>query len=193
MNRPEPAPCPVPSLQVLALTPEAFAPYGMVLQAFAPPGTPGATPPEGARAINGGTTWRLDVLADLDLNRDGGTPGLAVYSASARRFPLALDELECHQLGSQSFLPLTGARFVVVVAAAGAAPGATDLKAFVSNGQQGVVLHPGTWHHALLAIEAGSFAVIERHPSSRQSTVDCDLTRLNSPLWLAPPDQRKAG
>lgn len=30
---------------------------------------------------------------------------------------------------------------------------ASDLKAFINDGQQGVVLHPGTWHHGLVAVE----------------------------------------
>ncbi|UUZ72550.1 ureidoglycolate lyase [Polaromonas sp. P1(28)-8] len=81
-----------------------------MVEPFAPPGSPDALPPQGARAINSGTTWRLDVVHDLGLNHEGGTPGLAVYSASARQFPIRLEVLERHQLGSQSFLPLTGAR-----------------------------------------------------------------------------------
>lgn len=180
-------PVPAQTLRPRPLTTEAFAAFGTVVQAFAPPGTPGASPPPGARAINEGTTWRLDLLHDLHLQREGGTPGLAVYSAAARRFPLLLEGLERHLMGSQSFLPLTGARFVVIVAAAGPAPGVEDLKSFVTTGQQGVVLHPGTWHHALLAVDAGSFAVIERHHSSNDGAADCELAALNVPVWLVLP------
>ena len=161
------------------LTPQAFAAYGTVVAPFAY-----NKPPAGARAINGGTTWRLDLLADLDLHQGGGTPGLAIYSAAARTFPLALDAMERHTQGSQSFLPLGNARFVVVVAAAGAAPGAHDLKAFITDGQQGVVLHPGTWHHGLVAVEAGSFAVVERH-GAPGAAVDCDEVALAPGVWLA--------
>jgi ureidoglycolate lyase len=161
------------------LTPQAFAAYGTVVAPFAHD-----QPPAGARAINGGTTWRLDLLADLDLHQHGGTPGLAIYSAAARTFPLALQAMERHTQGSQSFLPLGTARFVVVVAAAGAAPGAHDLKAFITDGQQGVVLHPGTWHHGLVAVEAGSFAVVERH-GAPGAAVDCDEVALAPGVWLA--------
>ncbi|HSV53154.1 MAG TPA: ureidoglycolate lyase [Burkholderiaceae bacterium] len=192
-------PNPAPTLQSCPLTAEAFAPFGSVVEGFAPPGTPGAAPPPGARAINDGTTWRLDLTHDLDLQREGGTPGLAIYSAAARQFPFMLEVLERHELGSQGFLPLTGARFVVVVAAAGTAPGIEDLKAFHTTGQQGVVLHPGTWHHALLAVEAGSFAVIERHlaPNGHATDhatdhtmarpVDCGLATLSAPVRLEAP------
>ncbi len=161
------------------LTPQAFAAYGTVVAPFAHD-----QPPAGARAINGGTTWRLDLLADLDLHQHGGTPGLAIYSATARTFPLALEAMERHTQGSQSFLPLGTARFVVLVAAAGVAPGAHDLKAFITDGQQGVVLHPGTWHHGLVAVEAGSFAVVERH-GAPGTAVDCDEVALAPEVWLA--------
>ncbi|WP_338138203.1 ureidoglycolate lyase [Comamonas aquatica] len=33
------------------------------------------------------------------------------------------------------------------------------------------MLAPGTWHHALLAVEGGDFVVIER----RAAQVDCDI------------------
>lgn len=168
------------------LTAGTFAPFGTVVQPLAPPVTPGASAPAGARAINDGTAWRLDLLADLDLQREGGTPGLAVYSAATRTLPMRLHTLECHRLGSQGFLPLTGARFVVVVARAGSAPAVQDLQAFVSDGQQGIVLHAGTWHHALLALEAGSFAVVERHAQAAQA-VDCALCTLSAPVELLPP------
>ena len=172
------------TLQAIALTPEAFAPYGTVVSAFPSPDTPGASAPPGAFPINEGTTWRLDVLRDLDLQRAGGSPGLAVYSASARRFPMALTVMERHQLGSQGFFPLTGARFVLVVAAAGPGPEGPRLRAFVTTGQQGVVLHPGTWHHALIAVESGSFAVMERFAAADGTPPDCDLAKLGTPVWL---------
>ena len=174
---PQKAPMPA-FLHPEPMTPQAFAAYGTVVAPF-----PHDQPPAGARAINGGTTWRLDLLADLDLHQGGGTPGLAVYSAAARTFPLALEEMERHTQGSQSFLPLGIARFVVVVAPAGAAPNASDLKAFITNGQQGVVLHPGTWHHGLVAVDAGSFAVVERH-GAPGAAVDCDVVRMGPGIWL---------
>lgn len=168
------------TLHAAPLTRAAFAAYGTVIEPFADP----RQPPAGARAINDGTTWRLDLLADLNLTQQAGTPGLALYSAAARAFPLLLKEMERHALGSQSFLPLSGARFVVIVAPAGAPPQADALRAFITNGRQGVVLHAGTWHHGLVAVEAGSFAVIERHAPAAYP-VDCDLVALSPPVWLA--------
>ncbi|MFM9922395.1 ureidoglycolate lyase [Variovorax sp. H27-G14] len=155
------------------LTPEAFAPFGTVI----------AVPAGEGRAINGGNAQRFDLLGDLQLGADGGRPALALFRAQARRFPHTFTEMERHALGSQTFVPLGERRFVIVVARAGQAPvSAGELSAFVTDGHQGVVLAPGTWHHALLAVDAGDFVVIERAAQA----VDCDVCQLQAPAVVAP-------
>ncbi|MGJ7504394.1 ureidoglycolate lyase [Variovorax sp. ZT5P49] len=147
------------------LTSQAFAPYGTVIEA----------PTGEGRPINGGNAQRFDLLDDLQLDAEGGRPMLALFRAQARRFPHEVSEMERHALGSQTFVPLGDRRFVIVVARAGDAPtSAQQLAAFVTDGRQGVVLAPGTWHHALLAVDAGDFVVIERAGSG----VDCDVCLL---------------
>lgn len=89
------------------LIPQAFAAYGAVVAPFAH-----GQPPASARAINGGTTWQLDLLADL--YQGGPPPDLAVYSTAARTLPLALEEMDRYIQGSQRLLPLGPARFEVV-------------------------------------------------------------------------------
>lgn len=166
---PPPPPRPM-RLDARPLTPEAFAPYGTVLGADAASSGRG-------RPINAGTTERFDLIDNLRLGgaADGGRPALALFRAQARRFPHAVTEMERHTLGSQTFVPLGEKRFVIVVAPAGAAPVAADtLAAFVTDGRQGVTLAPGTWHHALLAVDAGDFVVVERIGA----TVDCDICDL---------------
>lgn len=154
------------------LTPQAFAPYGTVV----------AVPATGpGRPINGGNAMRFDLLDDLQLGAEGGRPVLALFRAQARRFPHAFTEMERHALGSQTFVPLGERRFVIVVARAGAAPvSCSELAAFVTDGHQGVVLAPGTWHHALLAVDAGDFVVVERAGGE----VDCDICHLAVPAVI---------
>jgi ureidoglycolate lyase len=154
---------------------------------FAPFGTVIAVDGLAGRPINGGTTMRFDVLQDLQLTLDGGRPLLAVYRATARRFPFLLGEFERHLRGSQAFVPLAGARFVLVVAPADAPLSAGALRAFAVEGTQGVVLAPGTWHHALLARDAGDFVVLERGAPQGES-VDCEVQRLEGPVELALAD-----
>ena len=150
------------------LTSTAFAPFGTVIEA----------PASGGRLINIGNARRFDLLGDLQLSADGGRPMLALFRAQARSFPHEVTEMERHALGSQAFVPLGERRFVIVVARAGDAPeSAGDLAAFITDGHQGVVLAPGTWHHALLAVDAGDFVVIERAADA----VDCDVCWLREP------------
>ncbi|MDD0840223.1 ureidoglycolate lyase [Curvibacter sp. HBC61] len=166
------------TLPLRPLSAEHFAPFGTVLEGF------GDTPPPGARPINQGSCWRLDLALPLSLHHADGQAGLAIYQAQARSLPITVHELERHKLGSQSFMPLEGQRFIVVVARANALPGPDDVQAFVTNGQQGVVLHPGTWHHALLALQDGAFVVLERH-TPPGAPVDCELSGLAAPLQIA--------
>jgi ureidoglycolate lyase len=156
------------TLTVQRLTPATFAPFGTVVQA----------PPEGGRPINGGSSQRFDLLDDMALSAQGGRPMLALFRAQARQFPHAVNELECHRLGSQSFVPLGRRRFVLVVAPAAPQPDLAAIAAFVTDGEQGVVLAPGTWHHALLAVDAGDFVVVER----AADVVDCDVVRWDTPV-----------
>ncbi|MGA0571709.1 ureidoglycolate lyase [Variovorax sp. VNK109] len=176
VNSPQPAAPAVPVLPVLPLDAQAFAPYGRVIE------VPAATT---GRPINNGTSQRFDLVGDMQLEAQGGKPMLAIFRAQARRFPHTVTEMERHRHGSQSFIPLGERRFIVVVARAGDAPGAGELAAFLSNGHQGVMLAPGTWHHALLAVDAGDFAVIERAGSAAE--VDCDVCNLATSVAVLPP------
>ena len=158
------------------LTAGAFAPFGTVISVDGLSGRP----------INAGTTMRFDLIADLQLTSAGGTPLLAIYRASARAFPLPLAEFERHARGSQVFIPMSGTRFVVVVAEGDAAPTPEGLHAFAVEGTHGVVLAPGTWHHGLIARDAGDFVVLERGAPEGEP-VDCDVVRFGAPVELALP------
>lgn len=156
------------------LTAATFAPFGSVIE--------GAT--AAGAAINGGTSLRHEAVADLDLVREGGRAALAIYLAQARVFPFEAVALERHRLSDQVFLPLGGARrCVLLVARAGDTPSDAQCRAFVSDGRQGVRIAAGSWHHGLLSLEAGPWAVLER----RAAVVDCDTVQLQQPLLIQLP------
>lgn len=158
------------------LTAEGFVRYGRVIDAAA----------AGARPVNGGTSLRHEALPDLDLQREGGRAVLAVYDARARGWPFEAWVLERHRLSEQVFLPIGGARrCVLLVAPAGAPPQPDDCEAFVTDGHQGVSLAAGTWHHGLLALDDGPWAVLERR--ARDGAVDCDEHALATALRLQLP------
>lgn len=128
------------------LTPEAFAPYGEVLEV----GTD-------YRLINAGLCQRHHDLAKLDFGDARG--GISIFSAEPRSLPYSFDLIERHPEGSQAFLPMTQYPFLVIVADH---PEATPL-AFLTNGAQGINLARGTWHGVLTPLHApGLFAVVDR-------------------------------
>ncbi|MCY7319238.1 MAG: ureidoglycolate lyase [Ramlibacter sp.] len=157
-------------LQARPVSAEAFAPYGWLVAA-----TPGS-----GRPINDGTSLRLDDVGELALTAQGGAPCIAVFRARARAIAGPWQALEVHRLGTQTFVPLAGARCVLLVALGDAEPDPASLAAFVLPGDQGVTLRAGTWHHGLLALDDGDWVVIER----RGAAVDCDVARLPEPVGL---------
>ncbi len=132
------------------LTAEAFAPFGDVLEAAGQPD----------RIINQGLCGRHHDLAALEF--DGGRAGISLFDARPRSLPYRLDMVERHPEGSQAFLPMAMAPFLVVVAADGdGAP--TQPLAFLTSPGQGVNYARGVWHGVLTPlIEPGLFAVVDR-------------------------------
>jgi len=135
------------------LTREAFAPFGDVIQV------------EGSfhYTINSGYAERYHDLATVDVLEQGGRALISIFRATPRALPLRIEIMERHPLSSQAFVPLTGIPFLVVVAAPGNAPTAGSLRAFITDGRQGVNYRRGVWHHALLALESPcDFLVVDR-------------------------------
>lgn len=134
------------------LTKETFRTFGDVLE------TDGFDP----ELINFGNTQKFGALAEITTT-DSGSVQLSVYRSSAIDLPFRIQLMECHPLGSQAFYPLHHRPFPVVVAQAGRAPGAADIRVFLSNGRQGVNLHTGVWHHYQLTLgEESDYLVLDR-------------------------------
>ena len=163
----------MPSARTLTAQPitrDAFAPYGWLIDAGGQSG----------RAINEGSSQRIDDLSELALDAAGGAPCLALFRAEARDPAGPWQQMERHRLGTQSFIPLNGVRCVVLVAGGDEQPDPATLAAFMVGGHQGITLRAGTWHHALLALDGGDFVVLER----RAAQVDCELARLDEPVRI---------
>ena len=132
------------------LTAEAFAPFGDVLDTSGAPD----------RIINQGLCGRFHDRAALDFA--DGRAGISLFRAEPRTLPLVLDMVERHPDGSQAFLPMSEAPFLVVVAPdEGGTPGRP--RAFLTQAGQGVNYHRGVWHGVLCPLSApGLFAVVDR-------------------------------
>ncbi|MGA1206181.1 MAG: ureidoglycolate lyase [Litorivicinaceae bacterium] len=135
-------------IQPEPLTPEAFAPFGDVLQV------------EGATAfeINDGFTTRVHDLCSLQFRGTNAHPIVSFFLGRPR--PLTIRMVECHPYGSQAFMPLDPHPWLVVVATS---PRADRVRAFWARGDQGVNYHAGVWHHPLLVTQPQRFLVIDRH------------------------------
>lgn len=134
------------------LTSEAFKPFGDVLE------TNGAIP----ELINRGHTQKFADLAGITL-ANGGRAQLSIYRSSTIELPFRIRTMERHPLGSQTFYPLHRRPFPVVVALPGSVPDPDTIRVFLSNGRQGVNIHPGVWHHYQLTLaETSEYLVIDR-------------------------------
>lgn len=140
-------------LNIEPLTKRAFAPFGDVIE----------TDDSDHFMINNGSTQRFHQLADVQVSSPQDKAIISIFRAEALPMPLIVGMLERHPLGSQAFMPLLGNPFLVVVAPAADEPEAARVRAFVSNGRQGVNYHRGVWHHPVLTIkERDDFLVVDR-------------------------------
>ena len=72
--------------------------------------------------INAGYAKRFDNLANLDTSKDGGKTIVSIFSALKRTFPMKIDMMEKHPLGSQAFIPMKETTFLCFVAPPGDFP-----------------------------------------------------------------------
>jgi ureidoglycolate lyase len=140
-------------LRAQPLTRAAFAPFGDVIEMAGSRNYP----------INQGSTLRFHDLAKIDVAADGGRPLINVFRATPLPEPIEVKVLERHPIGSQAFMPLSGAKFLVVVADPVARPSFEHLHAFITDGAQGVNYARNTWHHFVLALDrVTDFLVVDR-------------------------------
>jgi ureidoglycolate lyase len=140
------------TLTIEPLTRAAFAPFGDVIEAD----------PQTMRLINAGTTERYHALGTAKALGEGAEVILNIFRGQPRAFPYAVEMMERHPLGSQSFQPLDGRPYLVVVAEdAGAKPGRPHV--FLARGDQGVNYRANTWHHPLMSLDQiSNFLVVDR-------------------------------
>ncbi|THU05349.1 ureidoglycolate hydrolase [Lampropedia puyangensis] len=153
-------------LTVQPLTAESFAPFGQVIECKGHCSFP----------INGGTCQRYHDLAQPQLRAEGRI-GMSLFHAQALPWNLPLQVLERHAYTSQAFVPMGQALPMLVVVAPADVPAYAlqppHVQAFLSDGQQGINLAPGTWHHPLRTLKEGTWLVVDRI-APPGSPVDCE-------------------
>ena len=157
-------------LRASMLTPEAFAPFGEVLQCADRPG----------QNINHGMTRKFADLGRLRV-ADGGEVRIHLYRSQPSGNPLRLLHMERHPASSQAFYPLHDRPFPVVVSPADTVPAEDNLRAFITDGRQGVCLRPGVWHHHQISLgQPADYLVLDAVEGSGGT----EEVRVSGDIWL---------
>jgi len=135
------------------LTAEAFAPFGEVIEVA----------DQTAVMINDGNTERYDSLAKVECAGEGDVAVINIFRAQPRELPMRIRMMEKHPLGSQSFHPLSGEPYLVLVANPVEHPEPKDLQLFLAQANQGINYRANTWHHPILGLnKVCDFLVVDR-------------------------------
>ena len=117
--------------------------------------------------INDGYAKRFDDLANVDTSIDGGKTIVSIFSALKRTFPMKIDMMEKHPLGSQAFMPMKETTFLSFVAPPGEFPEISKIQSFIIPPKTGINYKPGIWHFPLISTEDTDFLVIDRKGSGK--------------------------
>ena len=112
--------------------------------------------------INEGYAKRFDDLADIDISNDEGKAIVSIFSALKRNFPMKIDMMEKHPLGSQAFIPMKETTFLVLFAPQGDKPDINMIKSFIVPPGIGINYKPGIWHFPLISTVDMNFLVVDR-------------------------------
>ena len=137
------------------ITKENFSKYGDVIT------TKDIKPLE----INDGYAKRFDGIANLDTSIDGGETTICIFSTLKRSFPMKINMMEKHPLGSQAFIPMQETTFLVLVAPKGSKPNINEIESFIVPPNIGVNYNPGIWHFPLISTKDMNFLVVDRKGS----------------------------
>ena len=112
--------------------------------------------------INAGYAKRFDNLANINTSKDQGKTIVSIFSALKRNFPMKIDMMEKHPLGSQAFIPMKETTFLAFVAPQNNKPEIEKVESFIIPPGIGINYKPGIWHFPLISTENMNFLVVDR-------------------------------
>jgi ureidoglycolate lyase len=121
--------------------------------------------------INEGFAKRFDDLATVDTAKSNGSTKISIFNAKPRTFPLDINMMEKHPLGSQAFIPITQTSFLVLVAPANNVPEIEKICAFIVPPGYGINYRAAVWHFPLIVLEESDFLVVDRKGSDENLEV----------------------
>ena len=139
-------------IKPIKITKVNFAPYGDLIS------SDGVEPID----INSGYAKRFNNLANIDISKNKGEAMVSIFSALKRTFPMKIDMMEKHPLGSQAFMPMKEITFLSFVSPPGETPEINKIQSFIIPPKIGINYKPGVWHFPLISIENTNFLVIDR-------------------------------
>ena len=128
--------------------------------------------------INDGYAKRFDNLINVDASKNKGKAIVSIFKAKKRRFPMKIDMMEKHPLGSQAFIPMKETTFLCFVSPPGDKPNLNQLESFIIPKGLGVNYKPGVWHFPLISTEDMNFLVVDREGMGENLVIE-DLNKEN--------------
>ena len=122
--------------------------------------------------INNGYAKRFDEIAKLDTSNQNGETTISIFSALKRSFPMKIDMMEKHPLGSQAFIPMKETIFLTFVAPKGDKPDLNKVESFIVPPGIGVNYNAGIWHFPLISTEDMNFLVVDRKGSGENLVIE---------------------
>ena len=144
------------------ITKQNFSSYGDIIS------TEDTTPID----INAGYAKRYDDLANINTSKENGESIISIFSAIKRTFPMKIDMMEKHPLGSQAFIPMKETVFLAFVAPCGDKPDLDKLESFIIPKGIGINYNPGIWHFPLISTEDMNFLVVDRKGSGNNLIIE---------------------
>ena len=112
--------------------------------------------------INSGYAKRYDDLAKINTLNNNGKTTVSIFSSLKRSFPMNIDMMEKHPLGSQAFIPMKETVFLCFVAPPGDIPDIKKIQSFIIPPKMGINYKPGIWHFPLISTVDMNFLVVDR-------------------------------
>jgi len=122
--------------------------------------------------INNGYAKRFDEIAEIDTSSENGETTISIFSALKRSFPMKIDMMEKHPLGSQAFIPMKETTFLTLVAPEGEKPDIEKIESFIVPKGIGVNYKANVWHFPLISTEDMNFLVVDRKGSGDNLVIE---------------------
>jgi ureidoglycolate lyase len=148
------------------LTPEAFAPFGQVLQG------------------SGAPTERKAFASRMQNGRPHARPNMTYMKVAPETGTVRIAALERHPYSNQTFVPLNGTRQLIAVCPStqGGAPDIAGLKVFVAEGSQAINYDANVWHAPRTALCAPGEFVMFRWDDG--SELDTEMIELDAAIGV---------